>query len=77
MLAKDFRPVSLTFFILKILERLVDRFLKTVPLLLKSLASFQYAYRRDRRTLPYILLSCERGGDATGSQGRAKCLYKH
>jgi len=33
ILVKDFRPVNLTVFILKILERLVDRFLKSGSLL--------------------------------------------
>jgi len=50
ILAKDFRPISLTSFILKTLERLVDRFLKNGPLLYRALAPSQYAYREGRST---------------------------
>jgi len=50
ILAKDFRPISLTSFILKTLERLVDRFLKNGPLLSRALAPSQYAYREGRST---------------------------
>lgn len=46
--AKDYRPISLTSFLLKILERLVDRFFKTGPLRSHSLAKAQYAYREGR-----------------------------
>jgi len=50
ILAKDFRPISLTSFILKTLERLVDRFLKSGPLLRRTLAPSQYAYREGKST---------------------------
>lgn len=46
ILAKDFRSISLTFFILKTLEGLVDPFLRTGPLTLHPLPSSQYAYRK-------------------------------
>jgi hypothetical protein len=42
--AKDFRPISLTYFVLKAMVRLVDRFLKTGPLVKHLLATSQYAY---------------------------------
>jgi hypothetical protein len=42
---KDFRHISLTSFLLKTLERLVDRFLKTEPLVKHPLVTSQYAYR--------------------------------
>jgi hypothetical protein len=48
--AKDFRPISLTPFLLKTLESLVDRFLKTEPLVMHPLAASQYAYREGRST---------------------------
>jgi hypothetical protein len=46
--AKDFRLISLTCFLLKSLERLVDRFFKTGPLVKHPLAASQYAYRECR-----------------------------
>lgn len=55
---KDYRPISLMSFVLKTLERLVDRFLKSSSLIHHPLASAQYAYREDRspkrRKPPYI-----------------------
>ncbi|XP_020298080.1 uncharacterized protein LOC109862437 [Pseudomyrmex gracilis] len=48
--AKDFRPISLTSFVLKTLERLVDRYLKIGPLLVHPLSTAQYAYREGRST---------------------------
>ncbi|XP_020285272.1 uncharacterized protein LOC109855434 [Pseudomyrmex gracilis] len=47
---KDFRPISLTSFVLKTLERLIDGFFKNGPLLTHPLASSQYAYREGRST---------------------------
>jgi hypothetical protein len=48
--AKDFRPIRLTSFLLKTLEILVDRFLKTGPLVKHSLAASQYAYTESKST---------------------------
>ena len=48
--AKDFIPISLTSFLLKTLERLVDRYLKIGPLVKHPLAATQYAYRECRST---------------------------
>ncbi|XP_020296446.1 uncharacterized protein LOC109861283 [Pseudomyrmex gracilis] len=48
--AKDFKPISLTFCVLKTLERLVDRYLKIGPLLAHPLSPAQYAYREGRST---------------------------
>jgi hypothetical protein len=48
--AKDFRPISLTSFLLKTLDRLVDRYLKIGPLVKYPLAATQYAYRECRCT---------------------------
>jgi hypothetical protein len=48
--AKDFRPISLTSFLLKTLENLVDRFCKVGPLVKYPLAASQYAYRESRST---------------------------
>lgn len=50
VLAKDFRPISLTSFVLKTLERLVDRHLKNGPLTTHPLSDSQYAYREGRST---------------------------
>jgi hypothetical protein len=44
------RPISLTSFLLNILERLVDWFLKKGQLLEHPLAAFQYAYQECRST---------------------------
>jgi hypothetical protein len=46
--AKDFRPASLTSFLLNTLERLLDKFLKTGPLVKHPLAASHYAYREGR-----------------------------
>jgi hypothetical protein len=46
--ARDFRPISLTSFLLKTL--LVDMFLEKGPLIKHTLAASQYAYREDRST---------------------------
>ncbi|XP_020297157.1 uncharacterized protein LOC109861770 [Pseudomyrmex gracilis] len=48
--AKDFRPINLTSFVLKTLERLVNRYLKIGPLLVHLLSPAQYAYREGRST---------------------------
>lgn len=48
--AKDFRPISLTSFLLKTLERLVDRFLKEGPLRDYPLEEGQHAYREGKST---------------------------
>ena len=42
---RDFRPISLTWFLLKTLERLVKRFLRDEILALKSLHPNQHAYQ--------------------------------
>jgi len=42
---KDFRPISLTLFLLKTMQRLVDRFLRDEILLLKPLHPNQHAYQ--------------------------------
>jgi hypothetical protein len=42
---KDFRPISLTSFLLKTLERLVDRYLRDEVLALKPLHPNQHAYQ--------------------------------
>jgi len=68
ILAKNFRPVSLTSFILKTLERLIDRLLKSGLLLLKPFLPNTSIGRTDR--LYYPTSSCERGGDAAGSKRR-------
>ncbi|XP_015118090.1 uncharacterized protein LOC107041834 [Diachasma alloeum] len=47
---KDFCPISFTSFILKTLERLVDRFIKMGPLVGSPLSPSQYAYRKGRST---------------------------
>jgi hypothetical protein len=48
--AKDFRPISLTSFLLKSLERLFVRFLKTGPLVKHPLAASHYAYTEGTST---------------------------
>jgi hypothetical protein len=42
---KDFRPISLTLFLLKIPERLVDRYLREEALVLLPLHPNQHAYQ--------------------------------
>jgi hypothetical protein len=48
--AKEFRPISLTPFLPKTLEKLVDEFLKTGALVKHPLAASQYAHRPGRST---------------------------
>ena len=47
---KDFRPISLTSFVLKTVERLVDRYIRDKILTVKSLQSDQHAYRASQST---------------------------
>jgi hypothetical protein len=42
---KDFRPISLTSFLLKTMERLVDRYLRDEVLVLRPLHPNQHAYQ--------------------------------
>ena len=46
--AKDFRPVSLTSFVLKLLERLVDRYIRDTSLKERPLHTGQHAYMAGR-----------------------------
>lgn len=48
--AKSFRPISLTSFILKVLERLIETFIKETALLSKPLHLRQHAYLKGRST---------------------------
>ena len=41
----DYRPISLTSFMLKTLERLVDRYIRDGPLIVKPLHTRQHAYQ--------------------------------
>ena len=45
---KDFRSISLTSFILTLMERLVDRYIREVPLVENSLCSEQHAYQEGK-----------------------------
>ena len=47
---KDFRPISLTSFVLKTVERLVDRYIRDKILTVKPLHSDQHDYRAGRST---------------------------
>ena len=47
---KDFRPISLTSFVLKTVERLVDRYIRDKILTVKPLHSDQHAYRAGHST---------------------------
>jgi hypothetical protein len=49
-LAKSFRPISLTSFFLKTMERLVDSYIRAGPLKSFPLVESQYAYQRGRST---------------------------
>ena len=50
MSPKDFRPISLTSFVLKTVERLVDKYIRNKILTAKSLHRDQNAYRAGRST---------------------------
>ena len=47
---KDFRPISLSSFILKLLESLVDRYIKEVALVASPLHPKQHAYQEGEST---------------------------
>ena len=47
---KDFRPISLSSFILKLLESLVDRYIKEVALVASPLCPGQHAYQNGKST---------------------------
>lgn len=49
-LAENFRPISLTSFMLKTLEKLVDRYLRDEPLKLTKIHVKQYAYQCGKST---------------------------
>ena len=51
---KDFRPISLTLFLLKTLERLVDRFLRDEVLVFKPLHPNQRAYQAGKSVEPAL-----------------------
>ena len=46
--AKDFRLISLTSFILKLMERLVDRYIRKVPLVENTLRREKHAYQEGK-----------------------------
>lgn len=48
--AKSFRPISLMSFILKVLERLIDRYIRENALVTKPLHKYQYAYQAGKST---------------------------
>lgn len=48
--AKSFRPISLMSFILKALEKLIDRYIRESVLVSKPLHKFQYAYQPGKST---------------------------
>ena len=45
---KDYRPISLTYFVLKTMERLVDRYIIEEPLAAHPLHDRQHAYQTDK-----------------------------
>jgi hypothetical protein len=49
-LTKSFRPISLTYFIMKTMEWLVDSYIRAGPLKSFPLMELQYAYQRGRST---------------------------
>jgi hypothetical protein len=55
---KDFRPISLTSFLLKTMERLVDRFLRDEILATKPLHPNQHAYQAGKSVEMALLLWC-------------------
>lgn len=69
--AKDFRPISLMSFVLKMLERLVDRFMEE-ELEKKPLSVAQHAYRKGRST--DTALHRVVGYIETGMRGRGAVL---
>ena len=45
---KDFRPISLTSFELKLMERLIDRYIRKVPLVKNPLRREKHAYQEGK-----------------------------
>nr|XP_012218828.1 PREDICTED: RNA-directed DNA polymerase from mobile element jockey-like [Linepithema humile] len=72
--AKDFRPISLTSFLLKTLEKLVDAYLRETTLWSHPLHKNQHAYRSGyftetalHQTVAFIVKQLERKGYAVGA----------
>ena len=62
--AKAYRPISLTSFILKTLEKLIDRFLRDVVLKTHSIHPNQYAYQQRKSAesaLHHVVFQIEKG----------------
>ena len=61
---KDFRPISLTSFILKLLERLIDRYLREVSFVESPLRKEQHAYQEGKSAetaLAEVVTEVEKG----------------
>jgi hypothetical protein len=54
MIHKSFRPISLTFFFLNTMERLVDSYIRAGPLRSFPLMESQYTYQRGRFNEPAL-----------------------
>lgn len=50
-LPENFRPISLTSFLLKTLEKLIDKYIRDAPLKIHKIHKNQYAYQRGKSTL--------------------------
>ena len=60
---KDFRLISLTFFVLKLLERLTDRYLREVSFVENHLRKEQHAYQEGKSAktaLPEVVTEIEK-----------------
>ena len=61
---KDFRPISLTSFILKLLERLTDKYLREVSFVENPFRKQQHAYQEEKSAetaLAEVIADIEKG----------------
>lgn len=68
---KDFRPISLTSFFLKTIERLVDRYVRDGPLKTKPLSNSQHAYQAGLSTETALKTAVSFVGEQLGAGGFA------
>ena len=72
---RDFRPISLTSFLLKIMDRLVDRFLRGEILASMSLHPNQHVYQAGKSVETALHQLVVRVKKALDQQGTALCVF--
>ena len=73
--AKSFRPISLTSFLLKTLEKILDYYIREKALIDSPIHSTQHAYRRGRSTETALLYLVDRVEKALEDKQIALCAF--